>query len=232
MTATLGDFDLLEAKALALLASPVAVAALPAQRPVYELAKRIFDVSVALLLSALALPLLLVAAIAIKLSSPGPVFYRHSRIGRYGEPFICLKLRTMFDGAEAYLEQEEFRAQFVTAYKLDRDPRVTRLGRLLRRTSLDELPQLWNVLCGDMSIVGPRPVLQDELKQMYAHYTPTVLSVLPGITGLWQVSGRSSLPYDRRVMLDVQYIDHRSFGLDLWIVLQTPIALLMMRGAV
>jgi exopolysaccharide production protein ExoY len=232
MTTTLRDFDLVDRTSLARLASPATAATLPSQRPVYEATKRIFDLTLAVVASVVAIPLLLLAAVAIKVSSPGPVLYRHTRVGRYGQPFTCFKLRTMVDGAEDHLEQEEFRARFVTAYKLHHDPRVTSVGKFLRRTSLDELPQLFNVLRGEMSVVGPRPVLEDELKEMYAQYTPAVLSVPPGLTGLWQVSGRSSLPYERRVTLDMDYVHRRSFALDLWIVLQTPIILLLMRGAV
>jgi exopolysaccharide production protein ExoY len=174
---------------------------------------------------------MLFAAAAIKLSSPGPVFYRHTRVGRYGRHFNCYKLRTMIEGAESHLENPAFRERFRELYKLRDDPRVTPVGRLLRKSSLDELPQLWNVLRGEMSIVGPRPMVEQELTEKYVDYAQTVLSVLPGITGLSQVSGRSALEYERRVELDMQYCIGRSFALDLWILWRTPVVLLLMRGA-
>jgi exopolysaccharide production protein ExoY len=201
------------------------------ERPVYELSKRVFDIVLASIGLVVAIPLMMVAAAAIKSSSAGPVFYRHTRVGRYGRYFTCYKLRTMIDGAETHLEDAAFRERFSELYKLPDDPRVTSVGRLLRKTSLDELPQLWNVLRGEMSIVGPRPVIEEELTEKYVQHAQTVLSVTPGITGLSQISGRSELEYERRVALDMQYCIRRSFALDLWILWRTPVVLLLMRGA-
>jgi lipopolysaccharide/colanic/teichoic acid biosynthesis glycosyltransferase len=164
---------------------------------------------------ALASPVLAAAAIAIKLEDRGPVFYRQRRVGKDGWDFDLLKLRTMVIGAEAQ----------GAGWAVDRgDPRITRTGRLLRRLSLDELPQLWNVLRGDMSLVGPRPTLRYQVEQ----YTPRQrrrLEVKPGITGWAQVHGRASLPWDDRIELDVWYVEHRSPWLDLKVLAKTPAAL-------
>ena len=200
-------------------------------RPAYEAAKRLFDVASVVLLSIIAIPLVLIAFALIKSSSRGPLIYRHTRVGRYGRPFTCYKLRTMVDGADTHLQDATFRERFCDTFKLDDDPRVTTVGRFLRRTSLDELPQLWNVLLGQMSLVGPRPVVEDELREKYGSAAEAVVAVLPGITGLWQVSGRSAVTYPDRVALDMEYLRRRSFTADLWILLRTPIALLLARGA-
>jgi exopolysaccharide production protein ExoY len=220
------------------LAAPIAEADLRAgsfqseARPWYERTKRSIDVVIVLAALVVAIPLVILAVAAIRLSSPGPVLFRQTRIGRYGRPFTCYKLRTMVDEAEARLRDPELRRRFAAAYKLKDDPRVTRVGRWLRRTSVDELPQLWNILRGEMSLVGPRPVRAQELGEMYGSLAETVVSVPPGLTGWWQVSGRSDLPYERRVALDVEYAMRRSLLLDMRILLFTPIALLTMRGAV
>jgi lipopolysaccharide/colanic/teichoic acid biosynthesis glycosyltransferase len=164
----------------------------------------------------LAAPALAIAALAIKLEDGGPVFYRQTRVGRHGRDFELLKLRTMVVGAEAQ----------GAGYAVNRgDPRITRAGRVLRRLSLDELPQLWNVLRGEMSLVGPRPTLRYQVEQ----YTPRQrrrLEVKPGITGWAQVHGRAKLPWADRIELDVWYVEHRSAWLDLRILLRTPRALL------
>jgi lipopolysaccharide/colanic/teichoic acid biosynthesis glycosyltransferase len=150
----------------------------------------------------------------------------------HGRPFTCLKFRTMVKDAERLLEIDaDLAARFVTCYKLKEDFRVTGVGAILRKLSLDELPQLWNVLRGDMSIVGPRPVPADELRTKYGPAAPHVVSVRPGLTGLWQVSGRSTTTYEERIKLDLSYVERRSPLLDTWIVVRTPIALLTMRGA-
>jgi lipopolysaccharide/colanic/teichoic acid biosynthesis glycosyltransferase len=176
---------------------------------------RLRDVAGALLLLALASPLLLLAAIAIKLGDRGPVLYRQRRVGLRGADFELLKLRTMVVGAESQ----------GAGYAVNEgDPRITRVGRLLRRLSLDELPQLWNVVRGEMSLVGPRPTLRYQVER----YTPRQrrrLDVRPGITGWAQVHGRARLPWDERIELDVWYVEHRSPWLDLRILLKTPAAL-------
>jgi len=177
--------------------------------------KRILDLAGAGLTLLLASPLLLLAALAIKLDDRGPVLYRQRRVGRHGEEFDLLKLRTMIVGAEAQGAGWAVNAG---------DPRITRAGRVLRRHSLDELPQLWNVVRGEMSLVGPRPTLAYQVER----YTPRQrrrLEVKPGITGWAQVQGRARVPWDDRIEFDVWYVEHRSLWLDLRILARTPMAL-------
>jgi exopolysaccharide production protein ExoY len=201
-------------------------------RPVFGAAKRTVDVLLALVALLVLTPVLVAVAIAVRLSSPGCIFFRQTRVGQHGRLFTCLKFRTMIKDAERVLELDpELGARFVTCYKLKEDYRITRVGAVLRKLSLDELPQFANVLRGDMSLVGPRPVLAEELRHMYGPVGHVVVSVRPGLTGLWQVSGRSSTTYEERVQLDVSYVERRSPLLDTWIVIRTPIALLTMRGA-
>jgi exopolysaccharide production protein ExoY len=203
-----------------------------AWRSVYEFSKRSLDVLLALVGLILATPILILVAMAVRCSSRGSILFRQTRVGRYGRPFTCLKFRTMVMDAERVLADDpELTAEFVNAYKLRRDWRVTRVGCILRKLSLDELPQLWNIVRGEMSLVGPRPVLAEELSTMYGPAASRVVSVRPGLTGLWQVSGRCSTSYEERVELDLSYVERRSFLLDLWIIARTPVALLTMRGA-
>ena len=176
---------------------------------------RAADVALAGTALAVASPLFALAALAIKLTGRGPVLYRQTRVGKDGEDFELLKLRTMVVGAETQ------GAGFAVN---EGDPRITRAGRLLRKLSLDELPQLWNVVRGDMSMIGPRPTLRYQVER----YTPRQrrrLEVKPGITGWAQVNGRASLPWDERIELDVWYVEHRSAWLDLRILARTPLAL-------
>jgi lipopolysaccharide/colanic/teichoic acid biosynthesis glycosyltransferase len=191
------------------------------------------DVVLGFSLLILASPVLLVAIGAIAVTSRGPIFFRHERCGRWGTRIRCWKLRTMVPGAEAMLASDaELTALFSANYKLAVDPRVTRVGRFLRATSVDEVPQLLNVLKGEMSLVGPRPVPRSELDEMYGPWADEVLSVPPGITGVWQVSGRSSLTYADRVKLDLAYVRSKSIWTDLRILASTPAAVLSRRGAV
>ena len=160
-------------------------------------------------------PILAAAALAIKLEDGGPILYRQARVGKDGEDFDLLKLRTMVVGAEA----------LGAGYAVDRgDPRITRIGRFLRRTSIDELPQLWNVVHGDMSVIGPRPTLRYQVEQ-YDLRQRRRLEVKPGLTGWAQVNGRAALPWPERIELDVWYVEHRSPRVDLAILLRTPLAL-------
>jgi exopolysaccharide biosynthesis polyprenyl glycosylphosphotransferase len=179
----------------------------------------------------LTLPVLVVAVVAIKLGSRGPVFFVQTRGGLHGRPFRMLKFRTMREGAEderaALLQQNEMDGP---VFKIRHDPRVTRVGRWLRRTSLDELPQLWNVLQGEMSLVGPRPLPIVETRALAGPHRRR-LSMRPGITGLWQVSGRNDLGFEAWMALDLQYVDHWSLGLDLAILLRTLPAVLSQKGA-
>jgi lipopolysaccharide/colanic/teichoic acid biosynthesis glycosyltransferase len=165
-------------------------------------------------------PLLAASALAIRLESRGPAFYRQRRVGRYGEPFELLKLRTMVPGAEA---------MGAGIYVLQGDPRITRIGRMLRRFSLDELPNLLNVISGDMAIVGPRPTIQEQVDR-YTDRQRRRLEVKPGITGWAQVNGRASLPWPERIELDVWYVEHRSLWLDVKILLKTARMLLTGHG--
>jgi lipopolysaccharide/colanic/teichoic acid biosynthesis glycosyltransferase len=172
---------------------------------------RVLDVVVGALLLVVTGPLLALAALAIRLESRGPVFYRQLRVGRDGESFELWKLRTMVPGAES---------MGAGIYVLDGDPRITRVGRMLRRFSLDELPNLLNVLRGDMAIVGPRPTVQEQVDR-YTDRQRRRLEVKPGITGWAQINGRTSLPWPDRIELDVWYVEHRSMRLDLRILART-----------
>jgi lipopolysaccharide/colanic/teichoic acid biosynthesis glycosyltransferase len=172
---------------------------------------RALDVVLSAALLVVTSPLLALAALAIRLESRGPVFYRQRRVGRGGEPFELWKLRTMVPGAESI---------GAGLYVLEGDPRITRTGRLLRRFSLDELPNLVNVLKGDMAIVGPRPTVQEQVDR-YTDRQRRRLEVKPGITGWAQINGRTSLPWPDRIELDVWYVEHRSLRLDLRILLKT-----------
>jgi len=199
--------------------------------------KRGGDIVFSLLVLILGSPLFLLLAVLVKLSSRGSVFYRQRRIGRGYKGFGCLKFRTMRRDADRVLASmleadPKLRAEFERDHKLKRDPRITPLGKFLRRSSLDELPQFINVLRGEMSVVGPRPIVWDELRR-YGRNMDEVLSVRPGLTGLWQVSGRNNLTYRTRVRLDLTYVRNRSFWLDLGIVLRTigVVLLPMDRGA-
>ena len=191
----------------------------------YAVIKRIFDVIAVLLVAPFALPLLAFIALAVKLSSPGPAFFSQCRIRQQGAVFSMWKFRTMYTDSTQVLEEHltrcpSQRAEWLRAHKLRNDPRVTPLGRFLRKSSLDELPQLWNVLAGSMSLVGPRPIVAAEVEK-YADQFACYLAVKPGITGMWQTSGRSTLSYPQRVMLDTFYVENWGLWLDLKILVRT-----------
>jgi len=194
-------------------------------------AGRLLDITVAGGLLLLVLPLMAVCALAVLLSGPGPLLFRQQRVGRGGNGFTCLKFRTMVTDADAVMKtllesNGQAHAQWLAVQKLDRDPRVTRVGRFLRRYCLDELPQLFNVLAGDMSVVGPRPIVEAEVNR-YGPRFPDYCSVKPGITGLWQISGKHALSYEERVRLDAEYARSKSTAMDLVILWRTvPIVLL------
>jgi lipopolysaccharide/colanic/teichoic acid biosynthesis glycosyltransferase len=193
--------------------------------------KRVVDVAVSSVLLVLVAPLFVVSALAIKAGSPGPVLFRQVRVGRGGIEFEVLKLRTMVVGAEAMID-DLLRHNDVEAplFKIRDDPRVTRVGRWLRRHSMDELPQLWNVLRGDMSLVGPRPALPREVRS-WDDELHGRLRVRPGLTGLWQVAGRSGLGFDDYRRLDLYYVDNWSLRMDTTILLRTIPVVLAARGA-
>jgi len=196
-----------------------------------RLLKRLTDVVLAGLMLILALPLMGLIALAIKLDSPGPVLFAQTRVGRGGRPFTMYKFRSMREGAD--LEQPRlmgFNEASGPLFKIRNDPRLTRVGRVLRRTSLDELPQLFNILRGEMSLVGPRAPIPSEVEQ-YQPWHRQRLEVVPGLTGLWQVSGRSDLDFDEMCLLDLYYIESWSFIMDIQILLRTIPALISGKGA-
>ncbi|MBI2442581.1 MAG: sugar transferase [Candidatus Levybacteria bacterium] len=209
----------------------------------YEAAKRCIDIFFSLALLILFSPILLIAAIAIKLDSSGPVFAdTPERIGKNGKPFKMFKLRSMIQNAHELLREDpEFASLYDRykrgSYKLRNDPRITKAGRFLRKHSIDEVPQLVNILKGDMSLVGPRAYYPDELREQQRNYPDTkdavkvVLSVKPGLTGFWQVSGRSEINFDKRIQMDAEYVKKRSIMYDLLIILKTPWAMISGKGA-
>ena len=193
--------------------------------------KRVFDVAAALAVLALTAPFVAIAALAIKIESPGPVLFRQERVGLGGRRFRIMKLRTMVDGAESQLDDlRELNEMDGPLFKISDDPRVTRVGRVLRKLSIDEIPQCWNVVRGEMSVVGPRPALPSEVARWDAEVHER-LRVLPGITGLWQVSGRSGTSFEDYKRLDLYYVDNWSIFHDVRIVLRTITAVVLQRGA-
>ncbi len=205
---------------------------LDARTGLYPAVKRCIDVAATGLGLLLLSPLFLLVAMLIKLDSPGPVLFAQTRVGRQGELFRCWKFRSMYIDAEARKAEllAENEMQGGTTFKMKRDPRITRVGRFIRKASIDELPQLWNVFAGDMTLVGPRPPVPQEV----AEYTPWQrqrLAVTPGITCIWQVSGRSDIPFEQQVELDLEYIRKRSLMLDIKLLLSTVPAVLFARGA-
>ena len=191
----------------------------------YYKLKSFFDFIFALIFLILGLPFYLFIAFLIKLSSRGPIFYIQERIGKNNKSFKCIKFRTMHPEAEDILKNlitnnKNLRKEFEETHKLKNDPRITKIGKILRKSSLDELPQFINVIRMEMSLVGPRPIVDKETKK-YKSSLKKVLSVKPGITGLWQVSGRNNLTYKKRVFLDSVYVDNLNFLLDLRIIIRT-----------
>ena len=197
----------------------------------YRIAKRLLDISVAALALILLSPLFALLALLVKLTSRGPVFFHQKRAGLGGRPFVMLKFRSMrFDADLRRRELEHRNEMDGPVFKMRRDPRITPLGRLLRRSSLDELPQLVNVLLGQMSLVGPRPLPLDEARRLAPQHRRRH-EVKPGMTGLWQVSGRNDLPYEEMMRLDLEYVERCSLWLDLRILAATIPAVLTGRGA-
>jgi exopolysaccharide biosynthesis polyprenyl glycosylphosphotransferase len=196
------------------------------------LIKRLIDMVAAILLLIVLTPLFVVIMSLIYISSPGPVFYKQTRVGRWGKLFTMWKFRSMYTDADARLKeimaQNEMSGGVI--FKMKNDPRIIPVGRFIRKASIDELPQLWNVLKGDMSLVGPRPALPSEVNQ-YSLEDRKRLEVIPGITCIWQVSGRSNIPFPQQVQLDVQYIQSQSILLDLKLLFKTIPAVLLSRGA-
>jgi lipopolysaccharide/colanic/teichoic acid biosynthesis glycosyltransferase len=205
----------------------------PRERSAMDAGCRALDLVATIVLLVLLAPLLLAIALVIKLDSPGPMLFRQHRVGRDRKQFLVAKFRTMRHGADHDVHRDYMLALIESgtpAPKLDGDARVTRFGGFLRRTSLDELPQLWNVLRGEMSLVGPRPPIPYEVERYPAHWFER-FAVKPGVTGLWQVSGRSEVSLEQMIELDVDYVRRRSVLLNVWILLCTAPAVLTMRGA-
>jgi lipopolysaccharide/colanic/teichoic acid biosynthesis glycosyltransferase len=235
---------------------PSAIGPIKKERNIYYLAKRVMDLSVAIIALVILSPLIVLTAILIKLDSKGPVFFMQDRVGvrrktqedvAYWQKtiFKCYKFRTMVCDADPALHKSYIKAlinndaksmatvqgENTNMRKLTHDPRVTRLGRFLRKSSIDEIPQFINVIKGEMSLVGPRPAIPYEV-DMYKPWHYRRLETKPGLTGLWQVTARSSCDFDESVEYDIQYIDRQSFWLDLKIILKTPIAVIFCRGAI
>ncbi len=199
--------------------------------------KEIFDRIFAILALLLSIPLMVGISLIIKLTDKGPIFFKQKRVGFRGKPFYVIKFRTMYPDAEKRLKEllekdPKAREEWEKYWKLKNDPRITPIGKFLRKTSLDELPQFFNVLKGEMSVVGPRPVVEEELKKFYKDKAKYYISVKPGITGYWQVEGRSDIEnYEKRVEMDVWYVKNMSFWLDLKIILKTIWVMLTGKGA-
>ena len=200
----------------------------------YKIIKRFLDFIFAFLLIILLIPLFLIIGILIKISSKGSIIYIQKRIGKNNTSFSCYKFRTMHPQSKYLLKKilvnnKDFKNQFSKTRKIVNDPRITRFGKFLRFSSLDELPQIFNVLIGDMSFIGPRPIVKSEIKK-YGKEFGKVFSIKPGISGLWQVSGRNNLSYDKRVELDINYSENINFLLDIKIFIRTIVVILFPFG--
>lgn len=201
-------------------------------KKIYNVVKRFLDIFLSLIGLVLLSPIFLIIAIIIKLDSKGPVFFVHSRIGEKGKKIGIYKFRTMVDNAEDLIKKftPEQKEEFERCYKLEKDPRVTRIGDFLRKTSLDELPQILNILKGELSIIGPRPIVQSELDK-YEENKDKFLSVRPGLTGYWAANGRSDTTYEERMKMELYYVDNMSFWLDIKIFFKTIFAVIKKEGA-
>ena len=199
----------------------------------YSVTKKSMDLILSFIGLILLIPVFLILAILVKLDSKGPVFYAHTRKGKNRSDIKIYKFRTMYSNSDEIFESfsDEQKEEYYKNFKLDNDPRVTKVGDFLRRTSLDEIPQLINVLKGDLSLVGPRPIVEKEICK-YGQYADKLFSVIPGITGYWQSHGRSDTSYDERVKMDMYYIDHMCFTLDAKILFQTIFSVLKGEGAI
>ena len=204
-----------------------------ARKKVYLAIKRLIDIIGSLIGIILLSPLYIIIAILIKFDSPGKVVFGHTRKGKGGKDIKVYKFRTMYSNASEIFESftPEQKEEYYTNFKLDNDPRVTKLGGFLRKTSLDELPQLFNILKGDMTIIGPRPIVEKEISK-YGDKAEKLFSVVPGLAGYWQANGRSDTTYEERIEMDMYYIDNMSFWLDTKILFQTAISVLKGEGAI
>lgn len=198
----------------------------------YDILKRFIDIIIGTIGLIICIPIFIIIGVAIKIDSKGPVFFKHKRIGKHGKKLEIYKFRTMIENAEEAMKNftEEQKKEFAENFKLENDPRVTRVGKILRKTSLDELPQIINILKGEMSIIGPRPVVKSELEK-YGSNQDKFLSVAPGLTGYWAANGRSDVSYEERMALELYYVNNRSLFLDMKIFFKTIGSVLKGRGA-
>ena len=202
-------------------------------KPIYDFVKRVFDIVCSLIGLIVLSPVFIILSILIKTTSEGPAFFAHKRVGKGGKTIKIYKFRSMVTNAEELIKQftPEQKAEYEKNFKLENDPRVTKVGKFMRKTSLDELPQLINILKGDISVVGPRPVMDVETK-IYGNYRNMLLSVKPGLTGFWAANGRSCTTYTRRRAMEIYYVKNRSVLLDLKIIFKTFISVFKRVGAV
>lgn len=202
-------------------------------KPIYDFVKRVFDIVWSLIGLIVLSPVFIILSILVKTTSEGPVFFAHKRVGKGGKTIKIYKFRSMVTNAEELIKQftPEQKAEYEKNFKLENDPRITKIGNFMRKTSLDELPQLINILKGDISIVGPRPVMDVETK-IYGNYRNMLLSVKPGLTGFWAANGRSHTTYTRRRAMEIYYVKNRSVLLDLKIIFKTFISVFKRDGAV
>lgn len=199
---------------------------------IYRAFKRIVDIILGCIGLVLLSPVFLILAICIKIDSKGPVIFAHKRIGKNGKEFNMYKFRSMYENAEKMIENfnEEQKREWQENFKLENDPRITKVGKFLRKTSLDELPQIVNIIKGDLSIIGPRPVIDEELEK-YGKNKDKFLSITPGLTGYWQANGRSNTTYEERMQMELYYIDNQSLWLDIKIFFKTIVSVLKKEGA-
>ena len=202
------------------------------KKDIYSYIKRGLDVLISSIALVILSPIFLILAILIKIDSKGPVFFKHTRIGKNGTTFKMYKFRTMYDNAEDMIKEftPEQMKEWKENYKLTNDPRITKMGKFLRKTSIDEIPQLINILKGDLSLIGPRPVIEEELEK-YEENKEKFLSVKPGLTGYWAANGRSNTSYDERMKMELYYVDNISFKLDVKIFLKTILSVIKKEGA-
>lgn len=203
------------------------------KKPVYDFFKRIFDIVCSLVALIILSPVFLIMAILVKTTSEGPAFFAHKRVGKNGKEIKIYKFRSMVTNAEELIKQftPEQKAEYEKNFKLENDPRITKVGKFMRKTSLDELPQLLNILKGDISIVGPRPIMEVET-EIYGNYRDMLLSVKPGLTGFWAANGRSCTTYTRRRAMEIYYVKNRSLWLDIKIIFKTFASVFKGEGAV
>lgn len=210
----------------------IGIADMEIKGKIYRGFKRITDIVLGCVGLIILLPVFLIIGICIKIDSKGPVIFAHKRIGKNGKKFNMYKFRSMYENAEEMIENfsEEQKREYQENFKLENDPRITKVGKLLRKTSLDELPQIVNIIKGDLSIIGPRPIVDEELEK-YGENKEKFLSITPGLTGYWQANGRSNTTYEERMQMELYYIDNQSLLLDIKIFFKTIVSVIKKEGA-